>query len=332
MAPARPVPARRYRALLGLGLLLTPLAVWAEERSGLQWLERMNEALRELDYAGHIVYQYDDRLESMYMLHRVGDDGREHEYLVSLNGPTRQVIRHDRLVSCVLPDAQRTDVVQGAPAAPPPAASPAASPVGAPDFTRHYRLEVAGDMRVAGRDARLLHILPGDALRYGYRLALDAETALPLQSELRTADQQVVSRIMFTDLALGADAVTTAADFELPNEPPAATLGVESPAAELPASWHFVDMPPGFVMHGYRRKHGSAGPQSRQHFLLTDGLARVSVYVEPEHPGVLSGAVQLGSISALAQAHGDHWVTLIGEVPPQTLQRILAGLQPVPAG
>lgn len=71
-----------------------------------QLLDRMNEAIRMLDYEGRFVVQSGDQLDAMYIVHRV-DGGSEKERVVSLTGQPREVIRSDEAVACLLPGRER---------------------------------------------------------------------------------------------------------------------------------------------------------------------------------------------------------------------------------
>jgi sigma-E factor negative regulatory protein RseB len=61
-----------------------------------------------------------------------------------------------------------------------------------------------------------------------------------------------------------------------------------------------------------------------EHLVFTDGVASVSVFVEPRKPDTLpaEGPARVGSSSAFSTVVDDHQVTAIGEVPPNTVQFI----------
>ena len=86
----------------GLGGLLLAAAAAAVEPTPHQLLDQMNEAVRLLDYEGRFVVQSGDRLDALYIVHRV-HDGAEKERVVALNGETREFIRSDEAVACLMP-------------------------------------------------------------------------------------------------------------------------------------------------------------------------------------------------------------------------------------
>jgi sigma-E factor negative regulatory protein RseB len=67
----------------------------------------------------------------------------------------------------------------------------------------------------------------------------------------------------------------------------------------------------------------------QEHFVFSDGLATISVYVDPDGEMPLRGAAQLGALHALGRSLGDYQITLVGEVPQRALEILAEGMQPV---
>jgi sigma-E factor negative regulatory protein RseB len=67
---------------------------------------------------------------------------------------------------------------------------------------------------------------------------------------------------------------------------------------------------------------GSSEPVA--HLVFTDGIASVSVFVEPRKPDAkqAEGPTRVGSSSAFSTVVDDHQITAVGEVPPNTVQFI----------
>ena len=67
---------------------------------------------------------------------------------------------------------------------------------------------------------------------------------------------------------------------------------------------------------------GSSEPAT--HLVFTDGVASVSVFVEPRKPDTKGeeGPVRMGSSSAFTTVVDGHQITAVGEVPPNTVQFI----------
>ena len=85
--------------------------------------------------------------------------------------------------------------------------------------------------------------------------------------------------------------------------------------------------PPGFslVVHNDWR---ATGGQPVDHFMLSDGLASVSIYVEAGDPREgLEGGTHIGAVHAVGKRVAGHQITVVGEVPPETVETVLAGIR-----
>ena len=86
-------------------------------QSARQWLDSMSSALQVLDYDGTFVYLHDGKLEAMRIVHQAGAGG-EKERLMSLTGSAREVLRDDKVVTCIMPDNKSVMVGQSRPRQP----------------------------------------------------------------------------------------------------------------------------------------------------------------------------------------------------------------------
>jgi sigma-E factor negative regulatory protein RseB len=293
-------------------------------------LERMVSALRSLSYEGTLVYLRDNRLEALRVLHRVEDDGRAHEQILTLNGPVRSLVRDHDQVTCELPDTLPISVRR----------SGIASDIlrsrliDTEAISPHYLIHPLGSARVAGRHTQVVGIIPRDDLRYGYRFYLDEESGLPLKSDLMGEDPEPIEQIMFTSLNLlpgGTHVATAGAEAHaLPGAEPPPNAGPPHQAGQPPAwetsAWRFAALPDGFQVVMNDRWADTSGSMV-EHIVLSDGLASVSVYVESGAEEGLAGATRMGAIHALGRRVADHQVTVVGEVPAKTIEATLDGLR-----
>jgi sigma-E factor negative regulatory protein RseB len=95
-------------------------------------------------------------------------------------------------------------------------------------------------------------------------------------------------------------------------------------SSAAPALWEAMRLPPGFRMatRSAQALPGSSEPVA--HIVYTDGIASVSVFVEPRKPDSKpsEGAARVGSSSAFSTVVDGHQVTAVGEVPPNTVELI----------
>ena len=76
-----------------------------------------------------------------------------------------------------------------------------------PRIAKAYLIGRAADLfsaTLAGRSCRAFSVRPRDAYRYGYRILVDEETAVPLQVELLGSDGVALEQIMFTQISYPA--------------------------------------------------------------------------------------------------------------------------------
>lgn len=299
----------------------------AQDAGPLVLLDQMNEAIRSLDYEGRFVVQSGDRLEALYIVHRV-NDGNEKERLVSLTGEAREIIRGDQAVACLVPGRKHPINVSRR------AHGRSYSPLTVVDgqlLEKSYRFEMLQPDRVAGREAHTIEVHPRDDLRYGYRLFIDQASGLPLRTILLGGDSKPVSQMMFIELKV-SDGITPIEHDLSALQLAKADTANWSPLERLaPAAWVFTDSPPGFQLNVHRRRATSDKSAEMEHFIFSDGLATVSVYVQPSRgDGVLSGASRHGAANAVGRTVDGHEIIVVGEVPTKTLEWFAKGVRAAP--
>lgn len=322
--------------LLFTMLCLTGAAAAAEDAR--EWLREMSQASQALNYRGTFVYLHQGRLEAMRVIHRAG--GGEHERLVALTGEAREVIRDKQRVTCILPKSKSVMVGRSVPRKPFPAALP--SNLG--DLTDTYDFVVQGEDRMAGRAARIVLIRPRDNFRYGYRLWLDRDSRLLLKSELIDGDNRPVEQMMFTHIEFPAAISDSELQSSLHGEGYLRS-GHDRPAEEpvTLSDWTVAQPPPGFALtHSNRHALSSPSGQPVEHLVFSDGLATISVYIEPlpefseDAPADVTdgtaplGASSMGAVNTLGLQRDGHHITVVGEVPRVTVERMGATVRRKP--
>jgi sigma-E factor negative regulatory protein RseB len=316
------MPAAHRVAVSSLSLLaLVGSHATAQEAS--DWLERMSRAVEELNYRGTFVHVLDGTAETLHIVHR-NVDGRSGERILSMDGAQREVVREGDRVQGIFPDRRivlfetRSDV------------SPLASalPSSTAELAPHYDIKLGDSARVAERAVQILEIMPRDEFRYGYRLWLDEETAMLLQSQLIDEQGQIVEQILFTDIEIPAeippDELEPTIDttgFTTLRAPEAAPL-----AAEIP--WRAAAVPGGFKLSVATQSAIAGSDTPVEHLVYSDGLATVSVFIEAPATtaDVGEGFSTVGSTNAFSLTLRGRKVTAMGEVPRQTVRTIASSL------
>ncbi|MDE2305550.1 MAG: MucB/RseB C-terminal domain-containing protein [Gammaproteobacteria bacterium] len=305
----------------------TPLLARAGEDAR-AWLQKMSHALETRNYDGTFFHLSDGRVETMRIVHRYVD-GHVTERLQSLEGAGREYVRSNGRLTCYLPDKHTVLVEQRQ--SPVPFIS--ALPHFGPGVDRFYRISSLPDERLLGKDVRVISVDPKDEYRFGYRLWLDPKTAMPLKTQLCDAQGHVLEQILFAKLEMPK----SIPDREL--RPAVSTAGmhwiVQGPTeakAAVDGTFRPAELPPGFRLAAAAEQTIGAAKRPAEHLVYSDGLATVSLFVEPEAAAAVAtgtaarapmrGLARVGSSFAFSTVVEGHQVTAVGEVPAQTVEFI----------
>ena len=312
---------RLIKPVLFLFFYIFSTSGWADPastHSAQQLINNMSQALSMLNYDGVFIYRRGQQMDTMRLIHKYGPDG-EYERLVSLTGVPREVIRNNESVTCIFPDDKSVRVEKSRP-------KKLVSPL--PDsiesVASNYTFLVAGEDRVTGRQAWVINIIPKDQYRYGYQLWIDKENSMLLRSELRSKSGVPLEQIMFTQLEIKESIPDELLKPELSGANYTWYENSSGTVSKRPdeSHWKVTWMPAGFSMKDYERHDGDSSDSSVEHWIYTDGIAMVSVFIERQQSASSAsvGALRVGGISAYARHADGHQVTAVGEVPQTTVQ------------
>jgi sigma-E factor negative regulatory protein RseB len=289
-------------------------AAQAQSPEALDWLRRIHEATQKLSYTGTFVYQQGGRTETSRITRFVDASG-DIEKLEVLDGAPREIVRTRDTVRCYLPDSRvvkvdRRTAERGFPGLLPERVSALA---------RHYDISMGESRRVAGFDSTAIMLKAKDNLRYGYRLYADKTSGMLLRA-VTFDDTGEVEQFMFTQLSLGK--VTR--DMVRTRHTASSKWRVED-AAAAPASlpgWGLSAELPGFRKVVELKRRMDSRPVGQ--VVYSDGLAAVSVFIEPLEGRSASrtGLASMGAIHIYTREVANHMVTVVGEAPALSVQRI----------
>lgn len=299
-----------------LMLLILPGSAFAEAVETVeQILQKASLAVQEQNYRGKYTYDAGSGLETLEIIHGV-IDGIEHERVFHLNGNKRDFIRLGRSVNCV---SAGNFLLRGG------LVAQASGEVGLPS---NYHFYIRGDERIAGRMASVVQITPKDQFRYGYILAIDKNSYLPLLAITMADGRTAVERFQAVDITIG-DYDTSDLQALAEHENKALSF-VDTPCGEVSepsTAWRPRWVPTGFVM-----SHGRETKRFEDSLTYTDGLSSFTVFLKAveDKNQLRNGSAQKGATSAVlaggASDTGLYQVVLIGEIPAQTAQRVVSSI------
>ncbi|MEO7242827.1 MAG: MucB/RseB C-terminal domain-containing protein [Variovorax sp.] len=298
----------------------------------LGWLQRMHAASHERNYVGTFVISAPaGNLSSARVWHACDGDVQV-ERIEALSGPPRSSVRRNDHVLTFLPEArvvrsERRENLERFPGL-----------RGAPDsrIADFYGMRLRSPDRVAGVEADVVEIVPKDRLRFGYRIWSERRSGLVLKAQTLDSAQRPIEQAAFTDLQLDAP-LDTATLAQMMSAPPGYRLEevTQEHTTALAHGWRQNAAVPGFVpISCYQRAigAGSAASERTLQWTFSDGLASVSLFIEPyaDHRGGVAGIQTMGATSMLTRQltdKGSWWLTAVGEVPPQTLDVFARSLE-----
>lgn len=320
---ARASPAARSAKAAGcvaLALVALSGAGSAAAEDAVEWLQRVAMAARQQTYAGTLVYSHAGRVETSRLLHMVDERG-EHEKLINLDGPAREVIRNNEQVRCYYPDAKIIRVEPRTYRNP----FPSLLPQQLNTLAVYYFFRKAEIARIAGVETQAVLFEPKDGMRYGHKMWADLHSGLLLKAQLLNEHNVPIEQFAFNDIQIGVKIereqvrptyTPPPADWQMRESLPGDVVQKET-------GWTVKELPPGFakVIEGYRTLRGKVGPVA--HIVYSDGLVAVSVFVEPmpQAPQPI-GPSQQGGINVYSRQMDDHLVTVLGETPGSTVRQI----------
>jgi len=287
------------------------------------WLARIHTAARTSNYQGTLVYSTGGQISSSRVWHfSVADQA--YERLEAQDGRQQRIVRHNDRVHTFWPQTQ-VAVVEKRETLAAWTTTPQAVD---PQALDHYELRREGSARVAGRDAAVLLLRPNDALRYAQRLWADLATGLMLRADVMdeaAGARRILESTAFSEVDIG---VRPQAESVLQIMRKLDGYQVLRPQQKLTTleaqGWALARPVAGFRLAGaMRRGMETAGDgESVLQAVFTDGLTHVSVFVEPFKPERHTAPMQAqqGATATVMTRQGEHWVTVVGDVPPATLK------------
>jgi sigma-E factor negative regulatory protein RseB len=293
----------------------------SSQADALAWLQRIYSATQKLSYTGTFVYQHGTDSETSRIT-RIVQGGTAREKLETLDGQPREIVRSGDEVVCYLPASLTVKIDRHVGQR----GFPAILPEQLRDLSENYTIRKGGIERVAGHDCQVLILEPRDKMRYGQQLWADVATGMLLKAKTFNERNEVMEQFTFTQIQIGGHI-----DRERV-KPSFTKLGPEwrienagaSEANLAQSGWTLRSRPPGFrkITEMTRTLGGTSGVG---HIVLSDGLAAVSIFIEPSVARLPQSRPELsrqGAINVYVRQLGDHRITVVGEAPAESVRHI----------
>jgi len=327
--------AWRWLPIVTLATLLLPAGAAGVEPSSAEpsdarsWLARIHAAANQRNYQGTLVFSAGGALSSSRVAHFcIGE--QSYERLETLDGRQQRIYRQNDQMHTVWPQS-RVVVQEKAGAM---SSLPSSTQVVEPRALERYELRPEGSERVAGREAQVFLLQPRDEMRYAQRLWADKATGLMLRADVIGPSRQVLESTAFSEVEIGVKPQPETVLQPMKKLDGYRVVRPQQLHTQLEAEGWALDKPvSGFVFAGCMKRTiespESTGNDPVLQVVYSDGVTHVSLFVEPydARRAIVPLAGQLGATGTLRQRRGEHWITVMGDVPAATLRAFADALE-----
>lgn len=303
------------------------------QRSVSEWLQRMHNASSRRAYMGTFVVSSAAGNLSTSRIWHVCDGEQQMERVDALTGIARTTIRRNDDVLTFLPNAklarrEKRDSF---------GMFPYLFSASDSSIAEFYTARNGVTDRAAGYDADVVTLVPKDKLRFGYRVWSEKKSGLVIKLQTLDTDGRVIEQSAFSELKLDAPVkMEKLAQMMANTEGYRVEKSSEAVKTTAPhEGWVLKTAVPGFKpVSCFKRDMASAtAHESTVQWIFSDGLATVSLFLEIyDHQRHVQASLRaLGATQSLTRhvtaVDGDWWLTVLGEVPVQTLQAFAQSLE-----
>lgn len=214
--------------------------------------------------------------------------------------------------------------------------------VSSESLSPYYNFYTRGETRIAGLDGIEIVLSPVDKYRNGYQYVIDKSTGLMLRSVTLTPDRRMVERLQYAQLSfeqpempeqedLSAEVDLGQIELQLSEEPvleelPSSPHKVSCDQLSIENGWAAGWVPDGFETLDTQLEEG------RAILVYGDGISTFSIFIDTVLEGFLPPSnAQRGAttvyINYLSDQSSTYLVSIVGEIPFATAERVLATLR-----
>ncbi len=300
-------------------------AIAAEVEQASTWLSSLSQSLKTRNFSTSFVVIKNNHAEPYHWFHGVDEQGNELEILSLLNGPRRDVLRRNEIVSYIEPELPPYSVKTYQISGP----IPAILSGDISTLQENYDFISLGKSRVLGRSSQVIRIVSKDPNRYGYRLWIDQESGMLLKMSLITHQGIVLEQVQFTHLEFSQglpESLKILKTSELP-----AVVEVPEAAPESELRWNINWLPSGFEKIRANHHQLTITKQATEFMLFSDGLVDISVYINKAPVNNREAEfVMNGATGVFNQVSNGVEVSVVGKIPLITAQSIADSVSFIP--
>ncbi|MBF9001635.1 sigma-E factor regulatory protein RseB [Vibrio nitrifigilis] len=293
---------------------------FAEDSSAEALLHQMNRASQQLNYELSYILIKKNGLEPILYRH-AREKSQQFAHLVYLSGPVREVIRRGDEVSYIEPGVDPFTIESSNMVAPlMPMLNSNVDQLG-----KYYDFVKVGRAREAGSPCQVLRIVPKDGLRYSYILWVDEHSDLPLRADLVDRNGEVLEQYRTISYSINDKIAKMMSGLNSVKLPEVLSI----PKGNIKkAKWAVEWVPDGFKAMEINRYRMAITDRLVESQMFSDGLFSFSVYVsERDNHSLKNQLFRQGRRTLQTYVQGDNEISVIGDIPPATAQKVAQSVQ-----
>ncbi len=304
---------------------MPPLSPLEQQVDPRKLMSLMRQASAELNYEASFVHVDNGHIEPIRYTHAV-IDGQEVAHLTHLTEPVREMVLRGDSVTHFEPNLEPF-TVQGRHM---PGVYFQLFNTDLDRLEQNYQMLMAGRSRMAGRPAQVMRLVPNDEHRYGYVLWLDMDTQMLLRADMISREGELIQQVMVVSLYFYNQPSPWLVELSQVALPPVIELPLFDPD-NSPLHWGAGWLPKGFVLENADRHRLGMVHKPVDYLQFSDGLIKISVYVSQagQNSAIAEQRIRQGAVSLHSIIRDNLEITVIGEVPPETTQRVAESVFPV---
>lgn len=272
------------------------------DQGAVELLNKMNRALHDLTYTGRLAYLKGNSLSTLEIDHRVSN-GVESESVVRVSNATGKISREQKGFSL------------------------ASIPKVNSKMSNVYSFDVGRSNRIANLPCVIITARPKDRARYLQKFCINRKTGMLLDYMLVNKSHKPVERFIFTTINISSS--------KHPLLEESGSMGFSQPLFKLlrknqlrlpnlDDGWMIDALPRGF---GIRR--GPNVSNSIKQYIISDGLSSLSLFISPftKSTPISNARLNSGALNVLTRRKYNSFITVVGEVPENTLKRIINNIR-----
>lgn len=292
-------------------------------------INRIQASAQALSFSGTYVHQRDATLQTSRIF-QLRDSKYTLTKVQALEGRRLEIIRTPEEVRIYVPDQQTVQLDQTKWVRP---GFPGIFVGKAADVLRSYQLTHGESERVADVDTVQLTLKPKDELRWPVRIWVDKRSSLPIKCQKLDFQGNVIEQVAFSEVRLTSKPSISSLtpSFVGHKEWPIQNMSMQ-PVLPMPLLVFKPETLKGFQQVAVYQRQESVEEKRvpTRRYVFSDGVATVSVFVQPKSaagPLPNDQVNRRGALSMLSRQVQESWITVMGEIPPETIKQFTQSIE-----